>query len=99
MALQNGQSVSKEISATFNPETHQCTEVLFNGKPLDPNATYRIATLDYTANGGDYMVPLTRAKKIGASQNILNKDFIHWLMHDFKGKKINPEAKLRMRAR
>lgn len=99
MALQNGQSVSKEISATFNPETHQCTEVLFNGKPLDPHATYRIATLDYTANGGDYMVPLTRANKIGASQNILNKDFIHWLMHDFKGKKINPEAKLRMRAR
>lgn len=34
---------------------------------IDPQKTYRIATIDYLANGGDYMEPLTRARRLAES--------------------------------
>jgi 2',3'-cyclic-nucleotide 2'-phosphodiesterase (5'-nucleotidase family) len=34
------------------------------GKKIDPKKMYKVATIDYLANGGDYMVPLTRAKRL-----------------------------------
>ncbi len=30
-------------------------EFLLDGKPIDPNATYKLVTYDYLANGGDYV--------------------------------------------
>ncbi len=34
---------------------------------INPMKTYRIATIDYLANGGDYMEPLTRARRVAES--------------------------------
>lgn len=36
----------------------------FNRSDINPDAIYRIVTIDYLANGGDYMESLTRAKVI-----------------------------------
>lgn len=98
MAEQGGNGLSREVSAVYDPKTSRCTEILINGQPLDPGRTYRVATIDYLANGGDYMEPLTRGRKIASSPTILSKDVIRWLRTDFKGKKINPQPTSRMRA-
>lgn len=45
---------------------------------IDPNKTYRIATIDYLANGGDYMEPLTRATWIAQSNNLAYIDLLDY---------------------
>ncbi len=71
--------------------------IIINGTPLDAGKTYKVATIDYLANGGDYMEPLTRGRKIARSDKILYNDLIDYIKTDFKGKKLNPSAKVRMR--
>lgn len=97
MALYGGNGVSKEVDITYDPKTHKCVKALINGKPVDPKKTYRLATIDYLANGGDYMTPLTRGVKVAASKNILSTDILHWMRTALKGKTINPSTAERMR--
>ncbi len=47
--------------------------------PIDPAATYRIATIDYLANGGDYMEPLTRGRVVATSPKIAYEDLLDYL--------------------
>lgn len=46
---------------------------------IDPNKTYRVATIDYLANGGDYMTPLTRATRIAESSTVAYDDLLRYL--------------------
>lgn len=46
------------------PAGTRVTEVKVGGKPLDPAATYTVATNDYMLNGGDGYAALTRGKVI-----------------------------------
>ena len=71
--------------------------VTINGKPIDPQKTYRVATIDYLMNGGDYMAPLTRGKEIARSSRIMHADLTDYIKN-LKGKKINPSDKRRMKA-
>ena len=96
MARTGGNGVSKGVEVTFDPETYKATSILINGQPLDPEKTYRVATIDYLANGGDYMQPLTRGTKVAFAPQILNKEFISYLRSDYSRKKINPSADERM---
>ena len=59
MASRDGDAVSKHIKATF--KNKKTTEILINGKPINPNKTYIIATISYLYEGGDNMEPLTKA--------------------------------------
>lgn len=45
---------------------------------IDPAKTYRIATIDYLANGGDYMAPLTRATRVAESPRIAYEDLLQY---------------------
>lgn len=45
---------------------------------IQPDRTYRIATIDYLANGGDYMEPLTRAKRIAESKTLAYDDLLEY---------------------
>lgn len=45
---------------------------------IDPEKTYRIATIDYLANGGDYMTPLTRAAKVAESEEPAYNDLLQY---------------------
>ncbi len=74
----------------------ECKEVTINGQPIDPNRTYRIATIDYLANGGDYLTPLKRGTVVARSENVLYNDLINWLRTDMKGHKIPYDPKARM---
>ncbi len=46
---------------------------------INPQTTYRIATIDYLANGGDYMEPLTRARRVATAKTILYNDLLNYL--------------------
>lgn len=45
---------------------------------INPEQTYRIATIDYLANGGDYMAPLTRAVRVAESPEPAFNDLLKY---------------------
>lgn len=99
MALRGGDGVSQGVEVIFDPETHKCISVMINGQPLDPQRTYRVATIDYLANGGDYMTPLKRGSKIAQSDTVVFNDLLTYLASKkMKGKQIDPPVKARMKA-
>ena len=98
MASRGGDGVSRGVDVEFDPATGKCTRVTINGEPLDPARTYRVATIDYLANGGDYMQPLTRGEVVARSNRIMHADLTEYIEKEFKGKKINPSDKVRMHA-
>ncbi len=61
IAESDGWPVSNEVSSIIHDK--KMTSILIAGKPLDPSKTYKLATLDYVATGGDNMkmlIPLSR---------------------------------------
>ena len=97
MALRDGDGVSSGVDIEYDPQAGECIKVTINGEPLDLNKTYRLATIDYLANGGDYMQALTRGKVLARSNNIMHADLTDYILKKYKGKKINPSSALRMR--
>lgn len=98
MAQTDGNGVSAGVDVTYDEDDKECVDIIINGKPIDPDKTYRVATIDYLANGGDYMEPLTHGKKIAISERKLSEDILDWLRVNFKKKKIKPSEEERFRA-
>lgn len=94
MAGRGGDGVSKGVDITYDPATGKCTDVTINGKKLDPEITYTVATIDYLARGGDYMAPLAECQSIATSENVLYEDMIEALSKSKKS--IKGDSKLRM---
>lgn len=78
-ASRDGDGISEGASALYEPDSHTLAFFALNGKEIDPNAVYTVATIDYLANGGDYMVPLTHGKVVAASSNIVYDDLINYI--------------------
>lgn len=98
MASRGGDGVSG-ATAVFDPRTSLCTEIKIGGKPLDPDKTYRIATIDYLATGGDYMRSFKNGVEISRSPEILYEDIIRYIEKGpLRGKKIKPDTTARMKA-
>lgn len=76
LASQEGQGVSANVKALFDPSTHELNSVTISGKPIDPERTYRLATIDYLADGNDYMTPLKEGEIVAKSKNVLFEDMI-----------------------
>lgn len=82
MARRLGDDVSSNVHVTYSSCSKgdaTVLEILINGKPLDENRTYRVATIDYLAKGGDYMTPLTRATIVTQSKNAIFDDLLNYL--------------------
>lgn len=79
MASRGGDGVSRGVEAVFDPQTAKCTSITIDGKPLDPDRTYLVATIDYLANGGDYMKPLTRGAVRFKSDRVVYADLIDYI--------------------
>ncbi len=95
MAARGGDGVSANVEAIYDPATRRCTSVLIDGRPIDPDATYTVATIDYLANGGDYMEPLTHGKRLATSEGIVYTDLVSYI-ESLKNKTINPSKVTRM---
>jgi 2',3'-cyclic-nucleotide 2'-phosphodiesterase (5'-nucleotidase family) len=54
IAYRKGEGVSHEVRMTITPEGKLLSATI-GGKEIDPNASYRIVTIDYVAHGNDRM--------------------------------------------
>lgn len=69
-AKENGQGVS---GVRFDIQDKKAVNITINGKPLDENTIYTVATNDYLAGGNDRMTPLLNAiQKIDTGLKIRN---------------------------
>lgn len=92
MANTDGNGVSEGVTVVFNPETKKIASATLNGKAIEPEKTYLVATIDYLANGGDYMQPLTNGKWIEQSPDIVYNDFLRMLSDGrYKNKTLKPK--------
>lgn len=71
--------VSGNVSVTYDPASDTCSEIIINGKPLDPNRDYNVATIDYLAEGGDYLSAFPSAEVMAKSENVLSRDITNAL--------------------
>lgn len=93
-ARRGGDGVSKGVEVEITDTV--CSKVTINGESLQPERIYRIATIDYLANGGDYLEPLKRASVVAQSDNVLYNDLLKWLRTDMKGRKLPYDTTRRM---
>ncbi len=99
MTKTDGNGVSSEIQVDYEPLSDRITRATINGKDIDRDSTYYVATIDYLANGGDYMEPLTRGKWVAQSQTKVYDDLLDMLHNGiYKRKTLKPESRKRMRA-
>lgn len=72
-------SYDRPVTVTMNGD--KAVKATVDGKEISPDATYRVATIDYIAKGGDYMAPMTRGKAIAQSHRIMNEDVMEYISH------------------
>ena len=100
MAHTGGEAVSHGVELVFTRD-HKLKSARLNGKELDPKASYRIATLDYLAQGNDKMEAFKSATNVVSPQESSNNTrFI--IMNYFKeqtaqGKVVNAHKEGRIR--
>ncbi|MNT76646.1 bifunctional UDP-sugar hydrolase/5'-nucleotidase periplasmic precursor [compost metagenome] len=72
---------------TFRIEDQKAKDVLINGKPLDPKRTYKVATIDYVAQGGDRQPQFAEASNYQGQGMFLRDAVLNYL-------KKNPTIKV-----
>jgi len=100
MAHTGGEAVSHGVELVFTRD-HKLKSARLHGKEIDPKASYRIATLDYLAQGNDKMEAFKSATSVVSPQESSNNTrFI--IMNYFKeqtaqGKVVNAHKEGRIR--
>jgi 2',3'-cyclic-nucleotide 2'-phosphodiesterase (5'-nucleotidase family) len=94
-ASRGGDGVSSQVRATFDPDTKELVSLTVNGKAVDPDKTYKVATIDYLAGGGDYMTPLKNGQVTAKSTDVVSTDLINYVKTRYSRKKISPSPSLR----
>ena len=100
MAHTGGEAVSHGVELVFTRD-HKLKSARLNGKEIDPKASYRIAPLDYLAQGNDKMEAFKSATNVVSPQESSNNTrFI--IMNYFKeqtaqGKVVNAHKEGRIR--
>ena len=94
-AKQGGQGVSANVEALMNTSRTGVDWVTIDGADLDPRRTYRVATIDYLAEGGDDMSQFKSARTVATSDKVLYDDMIAWFTK--RNKPISPDPTQRMK--
>lgn len=86
--------VSGNVDVTYSPELDECTAIVINGHQLDPERYYNVVTIDYLADGGDYLSAFKNGEVIARSVNVLSRDITDAL----KGRKktLRPDTTERL---
>ena len=96
MTRSGGNGLSREAEVVFDGRDN-IVSAKVNGSDIDPDKTYTVATIDYLANGGDYMEPLTRAEQVARSVDKLYDDMIDVFRNGaMKGRTLKADSKVRM---
>lgn len=97
LAAHGGNGVSRNVKAVIDPAAKKCVSVTIDGKPIDPDRTYYVATINYLAGGNDGMEPLKYGKIVGKSKKYIYDDMINAFEKGFlKRKKQKPDPTVRM---
>lgn len=90
MASTGGNGISRNVSASYGEMDGKpvADNIFINGKPLSADKTYRVATLDYLAKGGDYMTGFTHGTVVASSDNAVFEDLLQYF-RDGAGKGKN----------
>ncbi|MDE6716253.1 MAG: 5'-nucleotidase C-terminal domain-containing protein, partial [Muribaculaceae bacterium] len=67
MASRGGDAVSNGVYIEFDANNH-ITKATLHGHKIKEDETYTLLTLDYLADGGDYMAPLKNAERVAADE-------------------------------
>jgi len=96
MCGRGGDAVSKELRATYN-DKGELIKATIKGKKIDPKKTYIVATIDYLANGGDYMTPMKHCKRLFVDTQKYGNHILTYLRNlQAKGKVINATDEVRI---
>lgn len=71
--------VSGNVDVTYDVAAGECSRIVINGKGIDPERYYNVVTIDYLADGGDYLSAMTEGEVIAISDNILSRDIMNGL--------------------
>ena len=80
MAGNGGEGVSHSVRMVITRDG-KLVSATINGKPVDPQASYRIATLDYVAQGNDKMEAFKSKTQVVSPQG--EKDNIRYFIMDY----------------
>ena len=80
IALAKGEGVSHEVRLEITRDGKLLSATV-GGKPIDPSANYRIATLDYVAQGNDHMGAFKKKKDVVSPQDEENN--VRYLIEKF----------------
>lgn len=72
MARQQGNGVSRGVEVAYAPDG-RVSSATINGQPVERGRKYRLATIDYLAQGNDYMEPLKRGREVANSREALHR--------------------------
>lgn len=99
-------AISRQVAVEYQPAIKtpdterpgKIIDVTIMGQPIDPDRTYRVATIDYLANGGDYLAPFKNAKHVVTSNKpLVNLIIDYYTVGAGRGKKVNPQPKPRFK--
>ncbi|MGI6223938.1 MAG: 5'-nucleotidase C-terminal domain-containing protein [Prevotella sp.] len=71
MAADGGQGVSHGVQLVIT-DKGELVSAKLNGEPIDPNRDYRIATIDYIAQGNDRMPTFKKGRNLVSPQSVEN---------------------------
>lgn len=101
MAKGSVTSVSAQLKGEFVPPVRKdgvtvspgrAQNVTVNGKPIDPERTYRIATIDYLAEGNDYLTPMKRTVRVYTDPVALDDRIVEYYQSLKKSKRtVKPD--------
>ena len=90
LALIGGEALSREVRLVI--KDGKVKTLLINDRPVDENKIYRVATIDFLAEGNDGMSALRQAVKQTDSNSILRNVVVEYIKEkNEQGKLINAE--------
>lgn len=99
IAMVGGEGISHGVRLVITHDG-KLKSATINGKPVDPKAQYRIATLDYVAQGNDYMSAFKAKQNVVSPQNDENN--VRFIIMDYcrelsaKGQKVSAKKEGRI---
>ncbi len=92
VARKGGEAVSSEIRVVTDDKGNM-QHVLLNGKEIDPERYYTVATIDYIAEGNDDMTPMARHETLWADRQELGLRMLDFIRNLGKyGLGIEPDS-------
>ncbi len=99
IAMRGGEGVSRGVRLAIS-RSGQLLDAQVHGRPVDPDGSYRVATLDYLAQGNDDMVAFQKGTDAVSPQE--KKNDVRFIIEAYfkqqmkEGKVVNPQVEGRI---